>query len=234
MGAKASALIPRSGLGWNSPMLGFIGGTGPEGRGLALRFAIAGERVVIGSRDQGRAEEAAHSISGLVPSGSVRGALNRDVAREADIVFVSVPYPAHKDMLSPMKKQLAGKIVVDVVAPVAFSKGRGASAMPVEEGSVALQAQAILADSAVVAAFQTVSAQDLLVPDRSIGADVVVCADDTDAKEAVMKLAEKIKGVRAVNGGGLENARYVEDFAALLININRIYKAHSSIKIVGI
>ena len=226
-------MSPRSDLRRTRPMLGFIGGTGPEGRGLALRFAMAGEKVIIGSRDEDRAREAAKSVSGSAPSGSVIAGLNPDAADEADIVFVCVPYAAHRATLSPMKRQLAGKIVVDVVAPVTFSKGR-AGAIPVDEGSVALQAQAILADSSVVAAFQTVSAPDLLVPDKSIDADVVVCADEPDAKETVMRLAEKIKGVRAVNGGGLENARYVEDFVALLININRIYKAHSSIKIVGI
>lgn len=214
-------------------MLGFIGGTGPEGRGLALRFALAGERVVVGSRDEERAARAAESVSEFAPGGSVAGALNRDVAREADVVFVVVPFSGHRDTLVPLREPLEGKTVVDVVAPLAFSKGR-VSAVPVEEGSAALQAQAILTDSIVVAAFQTISAQDLLVPDRAIDSDVVVCADDPGARDDVMKLAERIGGVRAVNGGGLENARYVEDFTALLLNINRIYKAHSTIKIGGI
>ena len=214
-------------------MIGFIGGTGPEGRGLAIRFAMAGEKVLIGSRDKSRADEAAGSVSGHTPPGSVTGMHNSDVAREADIVFVAVPFQGHRDTLDAMKDQLTGKIVVDLVAPLAFNKGR-ARAIPVEEGSAALQAQSILTDSTVVAAFQTVSARDLLTPEKSVDSDVVVCADDSRAKEIVMGLAEKIKGVRAVDGGGLENARYVEDFTALLLNINRIYKAHSAIKIVGI
>ena len=214
-------------------MLGFIGGTGPEGRGLALRFAMAAEQVVLGSRDDARASEAAASLSASVPSGSVRGALNGEVAREADIVFVTVPYAGHRDALTPLKKELAGKVVVDVVAPLAFGDGH-ARAIRVEEGSAALQAQAILAESRVVTAFQTISAVDLLVADRAIDSDVVVCADDDDAKRVVMRLAEKIKGVRAVDGGVLENGRYVEEFAALLLNINRIYKANSMVKIVGI
>lgn len=214
-------------------MLGFIGGTGPEGRGLALRFAMAGEQVLIGSRDGARAGEAAESLSPSVPPGSVRGALNPAVASQSDIVFVAVPYAAHRDTLASLKEHLGGKVVVDVVAPLAFSRGR-ARAVPVEEGSVALQAQAILPRSKVVAAFQTISAHDLLVPDKAIDSDVVVCADDDEARKVVMKLAETIRGLRAVNGGGLENARYVEDFTALLLNINRIYRAHSAIKIVGI
>ena len=214
-------------------MLGIIGGTGPEGRGLALRFALAGEQVLIGSREEGRAREAAESISGLVPPGSVRGALNREVAREAGTVFVAVPYAAHRETLSCLRRELAGKTVVDVVSPLAFSKGR-ATAIIVEEGSAALQAQAVLKDSAVVSAFHTISAVGLLASGESIDSDVVVCADDEPAKDLVMKLAERIPGVRAINGGGLENARYVEDFTALLLNINRIYRAHSTIKIVGI
>ena len=214
-------------------MLGFIGGTGPEGRGLALRFALAGERVMVGSRQEERAVRVAESLSELVPSDLVAAGSNQDVARDSDVVFVAVPYSGHRDTLLSLTGELAGKIVVDVVAPLAVRKGH-ASAVAVEEGSVALQAQAILGESRVVAAFQTISAQDLLVPDRLIDSDVVVCADDADARESVMGLSEKIARVRAVNGGGLENARYIEDFTALLLNINRIYKAHSTIKIGGI
>jgi NADPH-dependent F420 reductase len=214
-------------------MLGFIGGTGPEGRGLALRFALAGERVMIGSRQEERAVQAAESISELVSSDLVAAGSNRDVAQESEVVFVAVPYSGHRDTLLALTGELAGKTVVDVVAPLSFQKGH-ASAVAVEEGSVALQAQAILAESRVVAAFQTISAQDLLVPDKLIDSDVVVCADDAGARESVMGLSETIAGVRAVNGGGLENARYIEDFTALLLNINRIYKAHSTIKIGGI
>lgn len=214
-------------------MLGFIGGTGPEGRGLALRFALAGEKILIGSRSEERAKQAAESVSEHAPPGSVRGALNSEVAQEADIAFIAVPYAAQRDTLNDLKGQLSGKLVVNLIAPLEFNKGR-ASALIVEEGSAALQSQIILAESTIVAAFQNISAEDLLVPDKSIDSDVIVCADDADARERVMKMAETIKGARAVNGGGLANARYVEDLTALLLNINRIYKAHSSIKITGI
>ena len=214
-------------------MLGFIGGTGPEGRGLALRFALAGEQVMIGSRQEERALRAAESLWSLIDPARVRWGVNRETAQESDIVFVAVPYSGHRATLEPLAAELTGKIVVDVVAPLAVRRGR-AKAVPVEEGSAALQAQAVLPDARVVAAFQTVSAQELLVPDRAIDSDVVVCSEDSEARETVMRLAEKIQGVRAVNGGGLENARYVEDFTALLLNLNRIYKAHSTIKIGGI
>jgi NADPH-dependent F420 reductase len=214
-------------------MIGFLGGTGPEGRGLAMRLAVAGEKVLLGSRDEGRAREAAESLLAHVPPGAVGGAVNADVARQSEVVFVVVPYDAQRNTLESLRNELAGKIVVDVVAPLFFSKGR-ISAIRVEEGSAAQQAQAILPDSTVIAAFQTISAQDLLVYDSPLDTDVVVCGDDASAKQTIMALADRIAGVRAVDGGGLENARYVEDFTALLLNINRIYKARSKIKIVGI
>lgn len=214
-------------------MLGIIGGTGPEGRGLALRFALAGERVVIGSRDEARAGGAAESVLEQAPAGSVSGATNSEAAAKSDVVLVSVPYAAQRATLFGLTGELAGKTVISLVAPLEFERGR-ASAVRVEEGSAALQAQAILPDSTVAAAFQNVSAEDLLVPDKSIDSDVIVCADDSDALQFVMGLAERIEGVRAVNGGGLANARYVEDLTALLLNINRIYRAHSSIRITGI
>jgi NADPH-dependent F420 reductase len=214
-------------------MLGFLGGTGPAGRGLALRLALAGERVSIGSRDRARAEEAARSISALAPGTSISGGLNADAAREATVVFVTVPYPAQRQLLEDVSGLVAGKVVVDVVAPVEVSNGV-ARAVPVAEGSAALEAQAILSGSAVAAAFQTISARDLLDPDASMDSDVVVCADDNDARDIVMKLAERVPGIRAVNGGSLQNAAYVENLTALLLNINRLYRTRSSIKITGI
>jgi len=194
---------------------------------------LAGEDVVIGSRDPLRAEDAARSISVAVPAASIRGVVNADAARMSDIVFVAVPYSGHRETLERLSGHLSGKVVVDVVAPLSFDGGK-VSAIRVHEGSAALQAQAVLSESTLVAAFQTISARDLLVPERPIESDVVVCSDVDDAKRLVIELAEKIQGVRGVDGGGLENARYVEDFTALLLNINRIYKAHSTVKIVGI
>ena len=123
--------------------------------------------------------------------------------------------------------------MVDVVVPLEFGRG-GARAIEVPEGSAAQQAQAILHDSRVVGAFHNVSAEELLKPEMRIDSDVIVCSDDTEAKSQIMKLAEVINGVRAVDGDGLHNSRYVEEFTAMLININRIYKTHSTIKIVGI
>ena len=214
-------------------MIGFIGGTGPEGRGLALRFAMAGEEVVIGSRSRERAQEAVEDVLRRAPDLAVTGAENADAAQSADTVFVAVPYSAHRDTVSGLGDLLKGKIVVDVVVPLAFEKGR-VRALAVEEGSVAEQAQLLLPDAQVVGAFHSISAQELLVPDAVVDCDVVVCADDAEARDRVMALAELIKGVRALDGGGLATSRYVEALTALLLNMNRIYKAHSAIKIVGI
>ena len=214
-------------------MIGFIGGTGPEGKGLALRFAMAGERVAIGSRDAQRAQDAAHEVRELQVGLSVSGGLNEQVADESAIVFIAVPYSGHRPTLKALGDRLDGKLVVDVVAPLRFSRGV-ASAVEVEEGSAAQQAQVLLPNSKVVGAFHNLSAEDLMRPNVAIVSDVIVCADDKNAKSRVMELAGTINAVRAVDGGGLQNSRYVEELTALLININRIYKAHSTIKIVGI
>lgn len=214
-------------------VIGFIGGTGPEGKGLALRLALSGEQVLIGSRDESRAAEAASELLELAPDASIGGALNDEVAVRSDIVFVVVPYAGQRPTLEALRERLAGKIVVDVVSPMAFSKGV-ARAVPVPEGSAALEAKALLPESTIVAAFQTISAHDLMNTDEPVDSDVVVCGQDREARETVMALAEKVPGVRAVDGGGLSNAGYVENLTPLLVNINRRYKAHSAIKIVGI
>ena len=214
-------------------MIGFLGGTGPEGRGLALRMALAGERVMIGSRDAAKAAEVAKSLQADHNLSEVYSGPNEEVARQGDIVFITVPFPAQRALLEPLKERLANKVVVDTVVPVDFSQG-SFHALAVGEGSAALQAQAILPGSRVVAAFETVSAHDLLVPDLVMEGDVVVCADDDEARSAVMSLVERIRDLRAINGGGLDSSRYVEGITALLLNINRLYKGRSTIKVLGI
>ena len=214
-------------------MLGFLGGTGPEGRGLALRLGLAGEPVIIGSRDASKAEEAAKELKALGSLSEVYGGPNEEAAGSADVVFITVPYAAQRSLLETLRGQLEGKVVVDTVAPVAYSRGQF-SIVEIEEGSAAREAQAILPGSRVVAAFQTISAHDLLDPALSVEGDVVTCADDEDARALVMALAERIPSLRAINGGGLENSRYVEGITALLLNINRIYKARSSIRVAGV
>ena len=214
-------------------MVTFIGGTGPEGKGLALRFAMAGESVVIGSRDAARAAAAANEVRALAPRLQVEGAENEEAARRGDVVCVTVPFTAHRDTLAGLREFLRNKIVVDTVVPITFEERRFRS-LAVEEGSAAEQAQALLPEALVVGAFHNVSAVDLLRPERSIDSDVVVCSDHLDAKRQVMKLAESIQGVRALDGNGLECSRYVESLTTLLLNLNRLHRGRSMVKFVGI
>lgn len=213
-------------------MISFIGGTGPEGRGLALRFALSGEKVFLGSRKQERGEEVASSVEELAEI-EVQGGTNKQAAQSGEIIIVATPYDGHKETLNSLSNELHGKIIVDVVAPLTFSNGR-ISSTPVEEGSAAVQAQQILPNSRVVGAFHNISATDLLVPHKPIDSDVIVCSDDDEAKKYVIDLSEKIEGIRGIDGGKLENSKYSEELTALLLNINKIYKAHSSIRITGI
>ena len=214
-------------------MIGFLGGTGPEGRGLAVRLALAGEDVIIGSRDAGRAAAAADEVAGLAPGAVVEGGLNEEAASRADVVFVVVPYSAQRSTIESLAGHLAGKIVVGVTVPVRFNKG-GASIEPVPDGSAALELEALLPESRVVAAFQTISAHDLLDPNKTVDSDVVVCSSDEDAKAQVMELSGRIGGIRALDGGGLANAAYVEGMTALILNLNRRYKARAAFRITGI
>ena len=214
-------------------MLAFLGGTGPEGRGLALRYALAGHEVFIGSRDAARGREAAEELEEKWAGVAVRGGGNDEAAQLGEGVFICVPYQAQKSLLPGLAESLAGKVVVNVVAPLSFRKGR-AVAVEVAEGSAAEESQLLLPESEVVAAFQNLSARKLLAADRSMEGDVVVCSDHAAAKRQVMSLVEVIEALRAVDGGALSNARYVEQLTALLLNVNRIYRAQSSIKLVGL
>jgi 8-hydroxy-5-deazaflavin:NADPH oxidoreductase len=210
-----------------------LGGTGPQGRGLARRFAAAGLPVVIGSRSAERAAEAAAALTEAV-GGTVTGADNAGAAQAGDVVVVAVPWDGHAELLTELAPVLAGKIVVDCVNPLGFDK-QGAYALPVEEGSAAQQAQAILADATVVGAFHNVSAVKLEDPEvTSVDTDVLVLGEVREATDLVQDLAGTIPGVRGVFGGRLRNAHQVEALTANLISVNRRYKAHAGIRITDI
>ncbi len=214
-------------------MLGILGGTGPEGMGLALRLGLAGEPVFIGSRDAARAVAAAESLRDQGVTAEVLGGLNEEAAERADMVVIAVPFEAQRAVLESVRDRLRGKTVVD--AAVALTRtGARFDLMNVEEGSAALQAQAQLPESSVVAAFQTISARDLLDASHAVEGDVIVCADDDAARALVMSLAERIPALRAVDGGGLAGSRYVEGITPLLLNVNRTYRARTAVRILGI
>ena len=220
--------------------LAFLGGTGPEGKGLALRLALAGEVVIIGSRDAERARAAAEQLVAVADGVRINcsGADNLEAASQAEVIFLTVPYEAQRPLLEHLRESvresLGGKVMVNVIAPMMFERGRGASALSVAAGSAAEEAQQLLPDSQVVAAFQNVSAEELQDPQQIMLGDVVICSDFSDAKTLVSDLTRKIPDLRPVDGGGLANSKYVEQITPLLVNINRIYKIHAGIKIVGL
>src|SRR6195952_1666071 len=216
-----------------SATVAVLGGTGPQGRGLARRFAAAGLPVVIGSRSAERASETA-KILVEATGGQVRGADNAGASEAGDIVVVAVPWDGHGDLLRGLADALAGKIVVDCVNPLGFDK-QGAYPLQVEEGSAAQQAEALLPDSTVVGAFHNVSAVKLEDPDvDTVDTDVLVLGDVREATDLVIDLAGTIPGVRGVYAGRLRNAHQVEALTANLISVNRRYKAHAGVRITDI
>ena len=217
--------------------IGFIGGTGPEGRGLALRLAMAGHHTIIGSRDEARAKQIARQLGETArdtdTASRITGAANSEAAGEAEVVFLAVPYTGMISTLNHISSAIRGKVCANVIAPVEFVGGRARLLEP-SAGSAAEEAQREAPDAKWVAAFHTVPARELLRPASRLNTDTLVCSDDESARAVVMDLAGEIDGLRAVNAGDLENARYLEGATALLININRIYKAHGSIRVTGI
>ncbi|SDP65143.1 reduced coenzyme F420:NADP oxidoreductase [Actinopolyspora xinjiangensis] len=213
--------------------VGVLGGTGAQGKGLAIRWAQAGLRVLIGSRSADRAADVAEEIA-TTSGGSVLGRSNVDCAAEADVVLAALPWEAHADTLRELRSELSGKIVVDCVNPLGFD-AKGPYALPVEEGSAAQQAEALLPDSRVTAAFHHVSAVTLADTDVShVDLDVLVLGDDREATDLVRSLADVIPGVRGIYGGRLRNAHQVEALTANVIAINRRYKAHAGIRVTDV
>lgn len=214
--------------------LAFVGGTGPEGLGLAMRFAHAGHEVAIGSRSEERGQEGAATVREAVPGANASGGDNASVIGTADVVFLTFPYSGQRPTLEALAPVLEGKLICNVVAPLEFEKGIGAVALNVEGKSALQEAIAQLPNSRVVSAFQNMSAEELQHVDHPIEADVLVCGRDVEAKEVVIGLANEIAGVRGIDAGGPSQSRYVEMLTSLLINLNRKHKTQSSIRIVGI
>ncbi|MEE1801416.1 NADPH-dependent F420 reductase [Streptomyces sp. JV176] len=219
---------------WDLPdvsglVVGVLGGTGPQGKGLAYRLARAGQKVIIGSRAADRAEAAAAELGN-----GVEGADNADCARRSDIVIVAVPWDGHAKTLEALRGELAGKLVVDCVNPLGFDK-KGAYALKPEEGSAAEQAAALLPDSRVTAAFHHLSA--VLLQDAEIeriDTDVMVLGEVRADTDLVQALASRIPGMRGVFAGRLRNAHQVESLVANLISVNRRYKAHAGLRITDV
>lgn len=214
-----------------------IGGTGPAGMGLALRWARAGETVIIGSRDPGRAQKVAESIAEKVgPDARISGIENSAACAAADILMLTVPFEGQAALLKQLKSSITpGSILIDATVPLAAAVGgRPSRPLGVWQGSAAQQAAELVPEEvSVVAAFHNVSAE-LLNGNDPLDCDVIVCSDDKDAAHLTRELAAKIAGVRAIDGGKLENARIVEQITALLIGMNIRHKGHAGIRITGL
>ena len=214
-----------------------IGGTGPAGTGLALRWARAGETIIIGSRDEQRAQRAAAAIQLKAGNqANVTGMENSAACAAADILMLTVPFESQATLLKQLKNSITpGSILIDATVPLAASVGgRASRPLGVWQGSAAQQAAELVPKGiSVVAAFHNLSA-DLLGGDDPVDCDVVVCSDDPDAGQLTRELAAKIPGLRAIDGGKLENARIVEQITALLIGLNIRHKGHAGVRITGL
>ena len=217
--------------------IAIIGGTGPAGMGLALRWARAGETIIIGSRDAQRAREAADAITRRIGGKAhVSGMENSAACAAADILMLTVPFEGQASLLKKLKSAIGpGSILIDATVPLAAGVGgRASRTLGVWQGSAAEQAAELVPpEVSVVAAFHNVSAE-LMGGDNPLDCDVIVCSDDADAGQLTRELAVKIPGVRAIDGGKLENARIVEQITALLIGLNIRHKGHAGIRVTGL
>jgi NADPH-dependent F420 reductase len=217
--------------------IAILAGTGPAGIGLALRWVRAGETVIVGSRDEERALAAAARIKQTVGDpANISGMENSAACAAADILVLTVPFEGQATLLRQLKPAITeGSVLVDATVPLAASVGgRASRTLGVWQGSAAEQAAELVPEGvSVVAAFHNLSA-DLLNGDTPLDCDVIVCSDDPDAGQLVRELAAKIPGVRAIDGGKLENARIVEQITALLVGLNIRHKGHAGIRITGL
>jgi len=220
-----------------SRTIAVLGGTGPEGSGLALRWARAGESVIIGSRDSKRAQDAADKIQ--QKSGSrapLSGMDNSAACAKADVVVLTVPFEGHAPLLKQIKSSFRPEsIVIDTTVPLSAAiGGRATRTLGVWQGSAAQEtAELVPKGVRVAAAFHNTSAE-VLNGEGEVECDVIVCGDDPDANAVVRDLARKIPGVRALDGGKLETSRILEQITALLIGLNIRHKGHSGIRITGL
>jgi NADPH-dependent F420 reductase len=209
--------------------IGIVGGTGPEGSGLALRWARAGEKILLGSRDAERAREVAAQLAKAGAGSQIVGMENAEAVAGADVVVLTIPFAVQAAILKKLKPSFkAGTIVIDATVPLAASVGGSPTkTLGVWQGSAAQQAAELLPkDVVLAAAFHHVSAERL-GGEAPVDCDVLVCSDDERARTVAAELAEKIPGCRAINAGRLENARTLEQMTALFIAINMRYKVHA-------
>ncbi len=217
--------------------IGFIGGTGPEGLGLAMRMAMAGHAIRVGSRRVERAGEAARTVRAAVEAAGssvdVAGAVNAEICQQAELLVIVVPFDGHEPTCNDLRDAIGGKIVIDAAVPLVFNEGVPGVAA-VQQGSATEQAQALLPDARVVGAFHNLSAKKLQDLKRPMAGDVLVTGDDVEAKQAVLDLIAEMQELRGVDAGPLALSKFVEDLTALILGINRRYKTLAAVQMVGL
>jgi 8-hydroxy-5-deazaflavin:NADPH oxidoreductase len=217
--------------------IAILGGTGPAGTGLALRWTRAGETIIIGSRDAHRAQEAADGIKEIIgDQACISGMENSAACAASDLLVLTVPFEGQATLLKQLKPEIRpGSILIDATVALAASVGgRASRTLGVWQGSSAQQAAELVPKGvSVVAAFHNLSAE-LLNGDAPLDCDVIVCSDDANATQLTRALAAKLPGVRAIDGGKLENARILEQITALLVGLNIRHKGHGGIRITGL
>lgn len=214
--------------------LGIVGGTGPQGRGLAARWARAGHAVHVGSRTRAKAEDVAARVRDRVGDGAaVQGGTNDEVVAAADVVVVALPYAAQATVLPPLETAVGDKIVLNVANPMTFVDGNP-SAVRVEAGSAAEECQALWPRARVVSAFHDVSSRRLWRVDTPVVTHVLICSDDTEAAHRVAHLAARIEGMWGVFCGPLRNSEYIENITPVLLFVNRYYHIQAGLIIDGL
>jgi NADPH-dependent F420 reductase len=215
-------------------VIGVVGGTGPQGRGLAYRFAKAGRRVVLGSRDPERAWQTAQAVLERVPNAKVSAADNADTCRQADVVVLAVPFLGHAELIESIEPLIRNKVVVSCINPLGFDR-HGPFGLDVQDGSAAEEAQRIAPSAFVVGAFHHLSASNLWGDAQLLShEDVLVCGENAAAKMAVADLARSITGRPGIDAGGIRLARQLEPLTAVLISVNKRHRVKSGIRIAGL
>jgi NADPH-dependent F420 reductase len=218
------------------PTIGILGGTGPHGRGIALRLREAGYAVTLGSRSE---ERAAALVDELVApraaiAGTIVGASNVDAASRSDVIIVTTPWDGFEGLVADVGAALAGKVVVSCANPLRFEGGGPVPVRLEQDGSAAELLQRLAPQARVVSGFQNVSAVKLGDLDATLEGDVLLCGDDQEAIEATGALVDAIDGLRALNAGPLRLSGLAEDLTVLLISMNKRYRTNASVRITGI
>lgn len=210
--------------------IGIIGGTGPEGFGLAVRLCSAGETIAIGSRSEDRALKAAERIRQVVPDVVVTGVRNEIAADQCGVAIIAIPLEGLESTLTPLASHLDGKLVVSVIAAIEWVSGRPRP-VTLSSGSVAQEVASLLPGSRVASAFHTLSAEKLSDPRNVLNEDTIVCGEDRESRAETIALAQSINGIRAISGGRLSNSYYLEQFVGMMALLNSIHKSRSGLRI---